>query len=60
MSNLTTDEESLKAAWQANRDAIGTIRKHLAKAGATIQVDIIIRDKAATQRHEKRMARKRK
>lgn len=57
-AHIPDDEVSLKAAWQAHHDAIGVIRKHLAKTGATIQIDIMIRDKAASERRAKRMGRK--
>jgi hypothetical protein len=57
---VSTEPESLKNAWQAHHEAMRTIREHLAKEGATIQVDIIIRDKAASERYAKRIARKRR
>lgn len=53
----TEDPESIRKAWQMHEKAIGVIREHLAKEGATIQVDIVIRDKAATERRAKRLAR---
>lgn len=60
MNPEAAEEQSLADLWKAHREALRGVRKALAKEGATIQVDIIIRDKAATERHAKRMARKKR
>jgi len=57
---LRTEDRSMKDLWDLHHEAIRGIRERLAKTGATIQVDIIIRDKAATERHTKRMLRKKR
>lgn len=56
----TENESALKQAWDQHHAAIRVIREHLAKTGATIQVDIFIRDRAASERRAKRLARARR
>lgn len=60
MSPEAAEQKTIAEYWDMHHEAMKGIRKALAKEGATIQVDLIIRDKAATERHNKRMARKRR
>lgn len=53
-------DRSLVDLWRDHRETLRRVRKALAKEGATIQVDIVIRDKAASERYAKRMARKKR
>lgn len=55
---MTSEPDALAKAWKAHEEAMRIIREHLAKDGATLQVDIVIRDKAATERHERRRLRR--
>lgn len=57
---MTAEPVSMKELWDTHHKTMRAIRDRLAQEGATIQVDMIIRDKAASERYAKRMARKRR
>ena len=54
--NPSSELSTLEKWWSQHFAAIDGIRRELAKEGATIQVDIVVRDKAATERYAKRKA----
>lgn len=57
---MTTERESLEDLWRSYEKTMSAIRERLAEDGTTIQINIIIRDKATSERRAKRTARKRR
>lgn len=55
---VTTADQSvsLEVAWKQLFDAIRTIRQHLERGGGSIQVDIVVRDRAETEKYARRKA----
>lgn len=57
MNEIPTEEENaLKSAWKQHFDAMHVIHRHLEKDGGSIQIDIVVRDKAETDKYAKRKA----
>lgn len=56
--NKSTERKSLEDLWRAHEETMSAIRERLAEDGTTIEINIIIRDKATSERRAKRMARK--
>lgn len=56
MSDKKTEPDPLKAAWDQHFAAIKVLRDELEKEGGSIEVNVVVRDKAATEKYNKRRA----
>lgn len=54
MADQTQTEKTIEEYWAMFHEGLRGVRKHLAKEGATLRMDMVIRDKAASEQYAKR------